>query len=67
MFRKNAEAGFTISFADLKATSFGRIVEGAKPLDASNVEAVGFLMADKRAGPFKLEVAWIKGTPKAAK
>ena len=57
----------TIPFADLKATSFGRIVEKAKPLDASNVEAVGFLLADKKAGPFKLEVAWIKGTPKAGK
>ena len=57
----------TIPFADLKATSFGRIVEKAKPLDASNVEAVGFLLADKKAGPFKLDVAWIKGTPKAAK
>ena len=57
----------TIPFTDLKATSFGRIVEKAKPLDASNVEAVGFLLADKKAGPFKLDVAWIKGTPKAGK
>ena len=57
----------TIPFADLKATSFGRIVEKAKPLDASNIEAVGFLLADKKAGTFKLEVAWIKGTPKAGK
>ena len=57
----------TIPFADLKATSFGRMVEKAKPLDASNVEAVGFLLADKKAGPFKLDLAWIKGTPKAGK
>jgi len=57
----------TIPFADLKATSFGRIVEKAKPLDASNVEAAGFLLADKKAGPFKLDVAWVKGTPRAGK
>ena len=57
----------TIPFTDLKATSFGRVVEKGKPLDPSTVEAVGFLLADKKAGPFKLEVAWIKGTPKAGK
>ena len=57
----------TIPFTDLKATSFGRVVEKGKPLNPSTVEAVGFLLADKKAGPFKLEVAWIKGTPKAGK
>ena len=67
MTEKDKWKEVTIPFADLKATSFGRIVEKAKPLDASNVEAVGFLLADKKAGPFKLEVAWIKGTPKAGK
>jgi hypothetical protein len=30
------------------------------PLDASKVTSVGFLISDKQAGPFKLEVAWIK-------
>jgi NADH dehydrogenase [ubiquinone] 1 alpha subcomplex assembly factor 1 len=57
----------TIPFNDLKATSFGEVVENGKPLNSSNVEAVGFVLADKKAGPFKLEVAWIKGTPKASK
>lgn len=57
----------TIPFTDLKATSFGRVVEKRKPLNSSTVEAVGFLLADKKAGPFKLEVAWIKGIPKAGK
>ena len=57
----------TIPFKDLKATSFGRVVENGKPLNPSNVESVGFLLADKKAGPFKLKVSWIKGTPKAGK
>jgi NADH dehydrogenase [ubiquinone] 1 alpha subcomplex assembly factor 1 len=57
----------TIPFTDLKATSFGRVVEKGQPLNPSDVEAVGFLLADKKAGPFKLEVSWIKGTPKAGK
>ena len=64
---KNKWKQVTIPFKDLKATSFGRVVEKGEALDPSNVEAVGFLLADKKAGPFKLEVAWIKGTPKAAK
>ena len=64
---KNKWTEVTIPFADLKATSFGRIVENAKPLNASKVEAVGFLLADKKAGPFKMDVAWIKGRPKAGK
>lgn len=46
---------------EFHATSFGRRVPDAAPLDASNTESLGFLLADKKAGPFKLEVAWIKG------
>lgn len=57
----------TIPFKDLMATSFGRVVEKGKPLNPSDVESVGFLLADKKAGPFKLKVSWIKGTPKAGK
>lgn len=57
----------TIPFKDLKATSFGRVVEKGKPLNPSNVESVGFLLADKKVGPFQLEVSWIKGLPKAGK
>jgi len=57
----------TIPFTDLKATSFGRVVKKGKPLNPSTVQAVGFLLADKKAGPFKLEVSWIKGNPKAGK
>ena len=56
-----------IPFTDLKATSFGRVVENYQPFNPSKVEAVGFLLTDKKAGPFKLEVAWIKGIPKAGK
>lgn len=56
-----------IPFADLKATAFGKVLEQGEPLNPGNVEAVGFLLADKQAGPFKLEIAWIKGSPKTTK
>lgn len=43
-----------------EATSFGRVVKDAGTVNPSEVNAVGFLLGDKQAGPFKLEVAWIK-------
>ena len=44
----------------ITATSFGRPVRNAGPVDAGKVNSIGFLLADKKAGPFKLEVEWIK-------
>ena len=35
------------------------MVGNAGPVDAGKVNSVGFLLADKKAGPFKLEVQWI--------
>jgi monofunctional biosynthetic peptidoglycan transglycosylase len=45
---------------DFEATWFGRSVPDAGPVDAEDVNALGFLLGDKKAGPFKLEVGWIK-------
>jgi monofunctional biosynthetic peptidoglycan transglycosylase len=49
-----------VPLKDLVATSFGRIVNGAGPVDAQKVSSVGFLLGDKKAGPFKLQIDWIK-------
>ena len=43
-----------------EATSFGRVVRDAGPVEPSEVNALGFLLGDKKARPFKLEVEWIK-------
>lgn len=43
-----------------EATSFGRVVKDARPVDPDVVNALGFLLGDKKAGPFKLEIEWIK-------
>ena len=45
---------------DFYATSFGRRIENADPVDAAKVNSLGFLLSDKKPGPFTLEVAWIK-------
>jgi monofunctional biosynthetic peptidoglycan transglycosylase len=43
-----------------EATSFGRLLRGAGPVDPGTVTSIGFLLAEKTPGPFALEVAWIK-------
>jgi len=43
-----------------ETTSFGRPVLDAGPVNPTEVNALGFLLGDKTAGPFKLEVEWIK-------
>ena len=42
-----------------EATSFGRELRGAGPVDPSSVTSRGVLLAGKIPGPFELEVAWI--------
>jgi monofunctional biosynthetic peptidoglycan transglycosylase len=43
-----------------EATSFGRVLRGAGPVDPRSVTSIGFLLAEKTPGPFALEVEWIK-------
>ncbi len=43
------------------ATSFGRVVPN-EPLNPAEINSIGFLLGDKQAGPFKLEIEWVKVT-----
>jgi len=38
----------------------GRVLSGEPPLDPAKVTSVGFLIAEKQAGVFRLEISWIK-------
>jgi monofunctional biosynthetic peptidoglycan transglycosylase len=49
-----------LPFKDFVPTFRGRVLSGEPPLDATKIASVGFLIADKQAGPFRLEIAWIK-------
>lgn len=42
------------------ATHFGRPVQGTGQVDPRAINSLGFLLADKKAGPFRLEVDWIQ-------
>lgn len=50
----------TVPLDTFEATSFGRVIKEAGPVNPKEVNAVGFLLGDKKAGSFELEVAWIK-------
>ncbi|MHB8864101.1 MAG: CIA30 family protein [Pirellulaceae bacterium] len=50
----------TVPLDKFEATSFGRLVRDAGPVDPKEVNALGFLLSDKTAGRFQLEVEWIK-------
>ena len=49
-----------VAFDRLAPYRRGRHVPNAPPFDSSQVRTLGFLIADKQAGPFQLEVAWIR-------
>ena len=49
-----------IPLDQFEATSFGRVIRRAGPVDPGSVTSIGVLLAEKTPGPFALEVAWIK-------
>ena len=46
-------------------TSFGNRVQGMGPVEPDQINSLGFMLSDKKPGPFKLEVDWVKITPAA--
>jgi len=44
-------------------TSFGNRVQGMGPVEPNQINSLGFMLSDKKPGPFKLEVDWVKITP----
>jgi hypothetical protein len=49
-----------LAFSDFVPTFRGRVLTDAPPLNPATVNPVGFLISDKQAGPFRLEIGWIK-------
>jgi NADH dehydrogenase [ubiquinone] 1 alpha subcomplex assembly factor 1 len=47
-------------FTEFEPVFRGRVVPGAPPLDPAKIEQIGFLIADQKDGPFRLEIAWIQ-------
>ena len=57
--RKDEWIEVRIPLDDFVATSFGRVIRNQE-LDPSQVNGLGILLGDKKPGPFKLEIDWIK-------
>ncbi len=55
-----------IPFRKFQPTLFGQTLDGIGSVDPNKVQTLGLMIYDKKAGPFKLEVDWIKayGEPK---
>jgi monofunctional biosynthetic peptidoglycan transglycosylase len=49
-----------VPFAEFVPTFRGRRPVGAPPLDIREIRQLGFLIADEQAGPFRLEIAWVR-------
>jgi monofunctional biosynthetic peptidoglycan transglycosylase len=49
-----------LPFSSFVPTFRGRIIRDAGPLNPTEIKQMGFLLADKTAGPFSLRVDWIK-------
>jgi peptide-methionine (R)-S-oxide reductase len=47
-------------FRDFVPTFRGRRLRNAPTLDGAAVRQIGFMLADKQAGPFRLEIDWVK-------
>jgi len=58
--KKDEWMEINIPLDEFEATSFGRAVKSAGAVKPAEINAIGFMLGDKKAGPFKLEIEWIK-------
>ncbi len=49
-----------LPFGEFLPTFRGRILEGAESLATDHIHQLGLMIADRQAGSFRLEVAWIR-------
>ncbi|MBN1246261.1 MAG: peptide-methionine (R)-S-oxide reductase MsrB [Anaerolineae bacterium] len=56
----NSWTTVTIAFHDMVPTFRGRSLTSFPSLDGDKIRQIGLMIADQQAGPFELEVDWIK-------
>jgi monofunctional biosynthetic peptidoglycan transglycosylase len=52
-----------LPFADFEPSYRGRRPAGAGPIDTRRIAQLGLMIADRQAGPFRLEIDWIRAQP----
>ena len=55
----------SVPLEEFVPTAFGNRVQGMGPVAADQINSLGFMLSDKKAGPFKLEMEWVKIIPAA--
>ena len=50
-----------LPFADFVATHHGRRLTTVAPLDPARIQSFSLFIAERQAGPFHLEIAWLAG------
>jgi monofunctional biosynthetic peptidoglycan transglycosylase len=55
-----------VPFRDFVPTFRSRRLRNMPAIDGADVRQIGFMLADKQAGPFRLEIDWIKAYGDAA-
>ena len=58
--RKDEWIEVKVPLDKFEATSFGQVVRDAGAVKPEEINAVGFMLGDKKAGPFKMEIESIK-------
>jgi monofunctional biosynthetic peptidoglycan transglycosylase len=49
-----------VPLEDLVPTAFGRRVQGMGQVEPSQINGLGFMLADKKPGKFQMQVEWVK-------
>jgi NADH dehydrogenase [ubiquinone] 1 alpha subcomplex assembly factor 1 len=55
----------SVPLVEFIPTSFGNRVQGMGPVEPDQINSLGFMLSDKKPGPFRLEVDWVKIIPTA--
>lgn len=58
--RRGEWGEYRLAFDDFVPTFRGRVLTNLPPLTAERIVSVGVLIADQLAGPFRLEISWVK-------
>jgi monofunctional biosynthetic peptidoglycan transglycosylase len=57
---KNEWTEVAVPLEEFIPTSFGRRVQGMGPVEPSEITSIGFMLSDKKAGPFEMQIEWVK-------
>ena len=49
-----------VPFSDFVPVFRGRVLSDVKPVSPEQIQQIGFLIADKQAGKFRIQIDWIK-------